>query len=235
MKPGTGLEFARIPCHYFKPTLTLASHSPMRIAHLRQRLHDLGAKPCHEDRLLRGWSQVCSYDRKHSPAETFFPLALRNELPAIEAGLNGLARLHGEYPANGHGNHDRSPTPTLTRHPLPQSSEGTTGHSTRPSENNGQVAGHPASGESEARGAEPGEREVGQAGILSQDKNSQRASVSLAGEGQTSRYAHLPITKASHGCWWNCVTARWWRACCCRAAVCAYRRRLVVPWGVFSA
>ena len=72
----------------------------MRISHLRQRLRDLGAKPCHEDRLLRGWSQVCSYDRKHSAAETFFPLALRNELPAIEAELNGLARLHGEYPAD---------------------------------------------------------------------------------------------------------------------------------------
>lgn len=71
----------------------------MHIAHLRQRLHDLGAKPCHEDRLLRGWSQVGSYDRTHSPAESFFPLALRNELPAIEAELNGLARLHGEYPA----------------------------------------------------------------------------------------------------------------------------------------
>ena len=77
----------------------------MRISHLRQRLHDLGAKPCHEDRLLRGWSQVCSYDRKSSPAETFFPLALRNELPAIEAELNGLARLHGnpqsKHPATG--------------------------------------------------------------------------------------------------------------------------------------
>ena len=71
----------------------------MRISHLRQRLHDLGAKPCHEDRLLRGWSQVCSYDRKSSPAETFFPLALRNELPAIETELNGLARLSGEHPA----------------------------------------------------------------------------------------------------------------------------------------
>jgi 23S rRNA (adenine2503-C2)-methyltransferase len=71
----------------------------MRIAHLRQRLRDLGAKPGHEDRLLRGWSQVCSYDKKGSPAATFFPFALRNELPAIEAELNGLARLHGEYPA----------------------------------------------------------------------------------------------------------------------------------------
>jgi 23S rRNA (adenine2503-C2)-methyltransferase len=72
----------------------------MRISLLRQHLQTLGAKPCHEDRLLRGWSQVCSYDKKSSPAETFFPLALRNELPAIEAELNGLARLHGEYPAD---------------------------------------------------------------------------------------------------------------------------------------
>ena len=71
----------------------------MRISHLRQCLRDLGAKPCHEDRLLRGWSQVGSYDRAHSPAETFFPLAMRNELPAIEAKLNGLAHLRGEYPA----------------------------------------------------------------------------------------------------------------------------------------
>ncbi|MFZ2302975.1 MAG: RNA methyltransferase [Gallionella sp.] len=71
----------------------------MRIPHLRQRLRDLGAKPCHEDRFLRGWSQVCSYDKKHSPAETFFPLELRNELPAIEAELNGLAHLRSEYPA----------------------------------------------------------------------------------------------------------------------------------------
>jgi len=72
----------------------------MRISQLRQRLSHLGAKTCHEDRLLRGWSQVSSYDRKNSPADTFFPLALRNELPAIEAELNGLARLHGEYSAD---------------------------------------------------------------------------------------------------------------------------------------
>jgi 23S rRNA (adenine2503-C2)-methyltransferase len=71
----------------------------MRIAQLRQRLRELGAKPCHEDRLLRGWSQVSSYDRTHSAAAGFFPLALRNALPAIEAELNGLARLYREYPS----------------------------------------------------------------------------------------------------------------------------------------
>jgi 23S rRNA (adenine2503-C2)-methyltransferase len=84
----------------FKLTLILAPHSPLRIAHLRLRLRDLGAKPCHEDRLLRGWSQIASYDRKNSPAVTFFPLAMRRELPALEAELAGLARLHGEYPAD---------------------------------------------------------------------------------------------------------------------------------------
>ncbi len=84
----------------FELTLTPASHSPLRIAHLRQRLRELGTKPSHEDRLLRGWCQLRSYDRKGSPAETFFPAALRDELPAIEAELSGLARLHGEYPTS---------------------------------------------------------------------------------------------------------------------------------------
>jgi len=126
-----------------------AFHSPTRISQLRQRLCDLGAKPCHEDRLLRGWSQVCSYDRKGSPAETFFPAALRNELPAIEGELNGLARLHGEYPANCHGSHDSPPSPTLPRQPSPQSSGETTSHSTKPA--SGQVAGYPASGRGSER------------------------------------------------------------------------------------
>ncbi len=72
----------------------------MRLSTFRQRLHELGCKPCHMDRLLRGWSQVCSYDKKGSPAETFFPAPLRSALPAIEAELEGLARLHGEYPVD---------------------------------------------------------------------------------------------------------------------------------------
>jgi len=73
---------------------------PRRIDQLRSRLYDLGAKPCHIDRLLRGWSQVISFDKKHSPAETYFPLALREVLPAIEAELGGLAKLCSEHPAS---------------------------------------------------------------------------------------------------------------------------------------
>ena len=71
----------------------------MHLSHLHRRLNALGAKPCHEDRLLRGWSQATSYDTPRSKSENFFPLALRNELPAIEAELDGLARLRSEHPA----------------------------------------------------------------------------------------------------------------------------------------
>ena len=72
------------------------------LAQLRSHLHDLGAKPCHEDRLLRGWVQVCSFDRAGSPAAEFFPLTLHNALPAIEAELHGLARLRSEHPSANH-------------------------------------------------------------------------------------------------------------------------------------
>ncbi len=65
----------------------------MRIEALRQRLRDCGAKPCHEERLLRSWSQVSSRGR------TDFPLSLRSELPAIEAELESIARILGEHQA----------------------------------------------------------------------------------------------------------------------------------------
>jgi hypothetical protein len=49
----------------------------MRIFHRRQRLHELGA------RLLRSGASM-QYQKKGSLAETFFPAALRSELPAID-------------------------------------------------------------------------------------------------------------------------------------------------------
>lgn len=83
----------------------------MHLSTLHQRLQSLGCKPCHIDRVLRGWVQVASYDRKGSPAATFFPAALRDALPAIEAELEGLARVKSEHAA-------LSPTP------LPSTGEG---------------------------------------------------------------------------------------------------------------
>jgi 23S rRNA (adenine2503-C2)-methyltransferase len=69
----------------------------MNISLLRQRLRNLGAKPCHEDRFLRGWCQVSTYDRAHSPAENFFPLELRKKLHDIEAELTELAQLYSDH------------------------------------------------------------------------------------------------------------------------------------------
>jgi 23S rRNA (adenine2503-C2)-methyltransferase len=107
----------------------------MRLAPLLQRLQALGCKPCHADRLLRGWLQITSYDRVHSPAENFFPLALRNELPALEAELNALAGLRSEHPAVSHKNHEASPTLTLPR----KTGEGTNA-ALRTSANNAEVS-----------------------------------------------------------------------------------------------
>jgi 23S rRNA (adenine2503-C2)-methyltransferase len=99
MNPGLRL-WATIRAAFQSSLPGLNRSSFMHLSDLRSRLQSLGCKPCHSDRLLRGWVQVCSYDRKGSQAATFFPAALRDALPAIEAELGGLARLHGEYPAD---------------------------------------------------------------------------------------------------------------------------------------
>ncbi|HET20303.1 MAG TPA: RNA methyltransferase, partial [Chromatiales bacterium] len=71
----------------------------MRIEHIRQHLRAQGALPCHEHRVLQAWAQVRSLDNRHSKAETFFPKAVRADLPALLAGLDGLARVRSQHPA----------------------------------------------------------------------------------------------------------------------------------------
>ncbi|TVT48201.1 MAG: RNA methyltransferase [Denitromonas halophila] len=70
----------------------------MRIDTLRQQFRDLGAKPCHEARLLRAWAQRLPLDGGPRPAEHFLPLAVRNALPSITPVLDGLATLKSEHP-----------------------------------------------------------------------------------------------------------------------------------------
>jgi 23S rRNA (adenine2503-C2)-methyltransferase len=70
----------------------------MRIELLRQRLRSLGAKPCHEQRVLRAWTQVRSLDTRHRRAEDFLPLALRKTLPELMAEMHALAQLQSEHP-----------------------------------------------------------------------------------------------------------------------------------------
>ncbi|MEC5398996.1 RNA methyltransferase [Uliginosibacterium sp. H1] len=69
-----------------------------RIEYLRQRLRALGAKPAHEQRVLRAWVQGHALDHGPRAAEHSLPLALRNALPALSAELDGLVRLRSEHP-----------------------------------------------------------------------------------------------------------------------------------------
>ena len=69
---------------------------------LRQRLRDRGAKPCHEERILRAWLQarpLNSGARRHRP-EDFLPLGIRSALSELAAELDGLARVRSTH----HGN-----------------------------------------------------------------------------------------------------------------------------------
>ena len=70
----------------------------MRIATIRQRLHALGARPVHERRVLRLWSQALPQDSGRRKTEDFLPAALRTGLPELEADLAGLARLRSAHP-----------------------------------------------------------------------------------------------------------------------------------------
>lgn len=70
----------------------------MRIEEIRRQLRAAGAKTCHEERVLRGWTQCVGLDTRHRKAEDFLPLAVRNLLPTLDAQLNGLARLRSEHP-----------------------------------------------------------------------------------------------------------------------------------------
>ncbi len=70
----------------------------MQIETFRLHLRQLGAKPCHEDRILRAWLQARSLDKRHSKAEDFLPLDVRHALPEIMAQLHGLARVRSEHP-----------------------------------------------------------------------------------------------------------------------------------------
>jgi 23S rRNA (adenine2503-C2)-methyltransferase len=70
----------------------------MRIEQIRQRLRAEGAKPGHEYRVLRLWSQALPQGSGKRKPEDYLPLAVRNALPALEADLQGLARLRSEHP-----------------------------------------------------------------------------------------------------------------------------------------
>lgn len=69
----------------------------MRIDELRQRLRALGAKPAHEQRVLRLWANGLPQSCGKRRPEDFLPLALREALPSLQAELDALATLQSEH------------------------------------------------------------------------------------------------------------------------------------------
>ncbi len=70
----------------------------MRIESIRERLRALGAKPAHEQLVLRNWTRALPLGVGSRPAEDFLPLALRKALPALAAEFASLARIGSEHP-----------------------------------------------------------------------------------------------------------------------------------------
>ncbi|MFA6921165.1 MAG: methionine--tRNA ligase [Gallionella sp.] len=102
------------------------------------------------------WNDIWTALPAAHTINTYQHLATRLDPKLIEAMT--AANLESLKPTT----QSHSPTrhAEAQQHPSPQSSGETTSHSTKPAKNSGQVAGYPASGESAARGAKPGEREV---------------------------------------------------------------------------
>ena len=61
----------------------------MKIELVRQRLRAHGAKPCHEHRVLRLWSQALPQGSGRRRPEDFLPLPVREALPAFPEVLAG--------------------------------------------------------------------------------------------------------------------------------------------------
>jgi len=72
----------------------------MQIDTIRQRLRALGAKPLHEQRVLRDWVQAQPHDQGRRRPNDFLPQGVREALPALDAELGALARLLSTHPAD---------------------------------------------------------------------------------------------------------------------------------------
>ena len=70
----------------------------MRIEHIRQRLRALGAKPIHEQRVLRLWAQALPQDSGKRRPEDFLPQPVREGLDALMAEVMNLATLRSAHP-----------------------------------------------------------------------------------------------------------------------------------------
>jgi 23S rRNA (adenine2503-C2)-methyltransferase len=66
---------------------------PVRLIQLRERLRELGAKPCHARQVLRAWARALPLDSGPRGADDFLPRTLRAALPALTIEFDGIARI----------------------------------------------------------------------------------------------------------------------------------------------
>jgi 23S rRNA (adenine2503-C2)-methyltransferase len=71
----------------------------MRLAEISDRLQASGAKPCHEFRVMRLWSQGLAQDSGRRKPEDFLPASVRDVLPGVVDELHALAQVRSEHPA----------------------------------------------------------------------------------------------------------------------------------------
>jgi 23S rRNA (adenine2503-C2)-methyltransferase len=70
-----------------------------QISQIRNQLRCLGARPAHEQRILRLWSQAKPQNSGSRPLESFMPAGLRQALPELSEKLANLLRLQSTHPA----------------------------------------------------------------------------------------------------------------------------------------
>ena len=70
-----------------------------QVSQIRNHLRCLGARPAHEQRILRLWAQAKPQDSGRRPLESFMPADLRHELPQLSQALQNLVRLISSHPA----------------------------------------------------------------------------------------------------------------------------------------
>jgi 23S rRNA (adenine2503-C2)-methyltransferase len=71
----------------------------MRIEDLRQRLRRHGAKPSHEEAVMRAWTHGLRLDSGRRNPVDFLPAQLRAALPELSAELAALADVRSQHPA----------------------------------------------------------------------------------------------------------------------------------------
>lgn len=71
----------------------------MKLDTIRAALRELGARPLHEQRILRDWVRAEPHDQGRRRPQDFLPKPVRDALPDIDARFEGMARVLSTHAA----------------------------------------------------------------------------------------------------------------------------------------